>query len=105
MRGEKHPSLVSPVESKRLAPTGSGPVRDVVPDVSQVPAPARPSSSKQDYRRVERASRACPAELRRFTRPREATGKHLPSLYLIALGFGRRTRQVPWRVATQPRAG
>ena len=79
MRGEKHPSLVSPVESKKIAPTrcgsGLGPLSE---------------------RRVP---------LRRFTRPREATGKHLPSLYLIALGFGRRTRQVPGRVATHPRAG
>jgi hypothetical protein len=40
-----------------------------------------------------------------ITRPREATGEHLPSLYLIALGFGRRTRQGAGRAATHPRAG
>jgi hypothetical protein len=34
MGGGEHPSLVSPVESKKIAPTGVGPVRAHLPDVS-----------------------------------------------------------------------
>ena len=68
MRGGKHPSLVSPVESKKIVRVRvrAGPLSEPGPQP--------------------------------ISRPGEARGKYLPSLYLIALGFGRRTPPGAWAI-------